>query len=283
MSTQSDLDPRNQEAIQSALEGAWEKAVTLNLQLVEEFPEDTEILNRLGKAYSELGQVNKAKATFEKVLETDPYNPIALKNIDRLSTLRGSTIKSKEQTTKPLNPDMFIEEPGKTETIEVFDLAMPRVLIQLRVGDAIKLNANKDAISVISDDDRRLGKLDPYWGAEISQAIALGSEFEAIVKAIKVGKDEKNSSLTVFVRETKHSSKLAHPVFPFESNFTPFVREETISYLKDEEPVQTETSDGIEGVDVEDIPLDDHSEHPEEEANHPQIEAIEDEEDFSPK
>lgn len=280
--SQSELDPRNQEAIQSALQGAWEKAVELNIQLAEEFPEDLDILNRLGKAYSELGQVNKAKATFEKVLEEDHYNPIALKNIERLSTLRGTTIKPKEQTTKPLNLDVFIEEPGKTKTIEVLDLAMPKVLIQLRVGDTIKLNINKEAISVISEEDYRLGKLDPHWGSEISQANSLGSEFEAIVKAIKVGKDKENSSLTIFVRETKHSHKLAHPVFPFESNFTPFVREETISYLKDEEPAQSESSDDSEETAVEDIPLDEHGNHPEEEKSHPHVETIEDEEDFSP-
>ncbi len=282
--SQSELDPRNQEAIQAALEGAWDKAVALNLLLAEEFPEDLDILNRLGKAYSELGQVNKAKATFEKVLDSDPYNPIATKNLDRLSTLRGSDIKPKEQGIKPLDPDMFIEEPGKTKTIEVFDLAMPKVLIHLRVGDAVKLNVTKDAISVISDDDHRLGKLEATWGKEISSAQSLGSEFSAFVKAIKVGKDEKNSSLTVFVKETKHARKLIHPVFPFESNFTPFVREETVSYLKDEEPVLSETSDNVEEVAVEDIPLGDHLTHPEEEGpSHPPIDIIEDEEDFAPK
>lgn len=281
--SQSELDPRNQEAITAALEGAWEKAVALNLELTEEFPEDLDILNRLGKAYSELGQVNKAKATFEKVLETDPYNPIATKNIERLSTLRGSVFKPKDQGVKPLNPDVFIEEPGKTETVEVHDLAMPKVLINLRVGDSVKLSQTKENVTVISDDDHRLGKLEPEIGKDISQAINLGSQFSAIIKAIKVGKDEKNSALTIFVRETTHSKKLAHPVFSFESNFTPFVREETLSYLKDEEPVQSETSDGIEEMPVEDIPVEDHNDqnHPEEEIHHPQIDPIEDEEDFS--
>lgn len=282
--SQSELDPRNQESIQAALEGAWEKAVELNIQLSEEFPEEQDILNRLGKAYSELGQVNKAKATFEKVLEGDPYNPIATKNLERLSTLRGSTIKLKEQATKPLNPDIFIEEPGKTETIEVTDLAMPKVLIHLRVGDSVKLNTTKAATAVISEDDHRLGKLELIIGQDISQAFALGSEFSAIVKAIKVGKDEKNSSLTVFVRETKHSTKLAHPVFTFESNFTPFVSEETISYLKDEEPLKSDASDETSEIEGEDIPLDDHGEqNHEEETNHPKMDPIEDEEDFAPK
>ncbi len=282
--SQSELDPRNQESIQAALEGAWDKAVELNILLSEEFPEDLDILNRLGKAYSELGQVNKAKATFEKVLESDPYDPIATKNLERLSTLRGATIKIKEQSTKPLNPDIFIEEPGKTKTIDVTDLAMPKVLIHLRVGDNVKLNTTKDATSVISEDDHRLGKLEQSIGQDIAQASVLGSEFSAIVKAIKVVKDEKNSKLTVFVRETKHSNKLAHPVFAFESNFTPFVSEETLSYLKNEEPLQSENSEETNEIENEDIPLDEHGEPTHaEETNHPQMDPIEDEEDFSPR
>lgn len=282
MSNQSDLDPRNKEAIQAALEGFWDKAVSLNTILVEEYPEDSDILNRLGKAYSELGQVNKAKATFEKVLEEDPYNPIATKNLERLSSLRGTGIKPKEAGSKPLNPDIFIEELGKTKTIEVLDLAMPKVLIQLRVGDEVKLNNTKDAVTIISEDGKRLGKLNPFWGKEISQAMELNSEFTAIVKSTVVGKDQKSSSLSVFLREMKHSPRLVHPVFPIENNnFTPFVREETISYLKDTEPHKSESDETSE--EVEDIPLDENGNPQEEETSHPPSDIIEDEEDFSPK
>lgn len=280
MSNQTDLDPRNQEAIQAALEGAWDKAVFLNTNLIEDYPEDIDILNRLGKAYSELGQVNKAKFWFEKVLENDPYNPIAIKNLERLSTLRGNLIKTKDKTN-PLDIAIFIEEPGRTKTIAVRDLAMPTILINLRVGDIVKLNQSKNSVTVISLENRRLGVLDPIWGKEISQAFELGSKFNAFVKSIKVGKDQESSFLSVFVKETKHAKKLIHPVFPIEnSNFTPFVREETLSYLKDQE----ETSENLEDIEKnesEDISLEDEGHK--EETKHPQVEAIDDEEDFSPK
>ena len=147
MSNQSELDPRYQEAIEAALLGNWDKAIELNNALYEEYPEDITILNRLGHAYSELGQVNKASSTYKKVLEIDPYNPIATRNIEKLSTLRGSSIKPKE--AKALDPDMFLEEPGKTKAIELVDLAMPKVLIQLRVGDNVELKATKNEITVV--------------------------------------------------------------------------------------------------------------------------------------
>lgn len=281
MSTPTELDPRNQEAIQSALSGDWEKAVQINSDLFEDYPEDLSILNRLGHAYTELGQVNKANSTYKKVLEIDPYNPIAMRNLDRLSTLRGANITKKDTNGKTIDPDLFIEEPGKTKTIPVNDLAMPKVLITLRAGDGITLNVTKDGVSVISEDNSRLGKLDPTWGSEVSQAMNLGSKFTGVIKSVKVGRDQENSSLSVFLRETERSKKLAHPPFPVESsNFTPFVKEETLSYLKEQETIPTESSEGVEEVEVDSIPSDIQEHLPEEES---MAGMVEDEEDFSPK
>lgn len=286
MSNQAELDPRNQEAINAALVSDWEKAILINSDLSEEYPDDVNVLNRLGHAYAELGQVNKSSSIYKKILEIDPYNPIAKRNLERLATLRGSEIKVKE-TRPSVDPDTFIEEPGKTKTIDVVDLAMPKVLIVLRTGDKVTLNPNKKEITVISEDNHRLGKLDGLWGEEIAQALRLGSQFNAIVKAVKVGKDQANSTLSVFLRETKRSKRLAHPTFPIESNnFTPFVREDSISYLKEHEaPNSTETNESAGETDLEEIPSEEgtpNEPHPIE-LEEPLPEMIEDEEDFSPK
>ncbi len=277
MSEQAELDPRLQQAIDSALAGQWQKAVEINLELFEEYPEDLSILNRLGHAYTELGQVNKASTTYKKVLEIDPYNPIAKKNIEKLSTLRGASLKPKE-SSRILDPDMFLEEAGKTKTIEVVDLAMPKVLINLRVGDSISLAANKNDVSVVSEDGRRVGKLDSSWGQEIAMASSLGSKFESIVKAIRVGKTPKDSSLSVFVKETTRSKKLAHPIFPIDSTFTPFVREETLAYIKEETPAQAENQEETDSTDTDD---DTKESIPQEAAELlPTPELVEDEEEF---
>ncbi len=286
MSNQAELDPRNQEAVDAALENSWEKAIKINIELSEEYPDDVNVLNRLGHAYAELGQVNKANSVYKKILEIDPYNPIAQRNLERLSTLRGSSIKIKE-TRSTFDPDAFIEEPGKTRVIEVVDLAMPKVLISLRTGDKVDLNPNKKDITIISDDNHRLGKLESSWGEEISQALRLGSQFEAIVKAVKVGKDSVSSTLSVFLREVKRSKKLAHPTFPIENNnFTPFVREESVSYLKEHEGSNSdETSEIVDEASLEELNSDEETptEHTPIEVEAPLPDMIEDEENFSQK
>ncbi len=286
MSNQTELDPRNQEAVDAALAGSWELAVKLNSELAEEYSEDVNVLNRLAHAYAELGQVNKSSNTYKKVLEIDPYNPIAKRNLERLSTLRISNIKIKE-STRTIDPDLFIEEPGKTKTITVVDLAMPKMLVSLRTGDNVDLNSNKTDVAIISEDNHRLGKLESGWGKEIAEALRLGSQFSAVVKSVKVGKNPNNSALTVFLRETKRSHKLAHPTFPIENNnFTPFVREETLNYLKDQEISSSAVeAEGIENVGIEEIPESGagNNEPPPIEVEEPLPDLIEDEEDFSPK
>lgn len=278
MSNQSELDPRYQYAIDSALAGDWTKAVELNLELLEEFPDDINILNRLAHAYAELGQVNKSSSTYKKVLEIDTYNPIAKRNLDKLSTLRGVELKPKE--IKAIDPDIFLEEPGKTKAVTAVDLAMPKVLIQLRVADKVILKTNKSEVTILSEDNKRLGKLENTWGQEIAQAIALGSDFSAIVKAVNVGKVPKDSTLIIFIRELKRSKKLAHPTFPIDTNFTPYVKEETLSYIKEAEP--NESEDNVEVVDeIKDDSEEPTDEVPAEAAEFvPTPDLVEDEEEF---
>ena len=52
--------------------------------IIENFPNDVDAHNRLGKAYMEMGEYAKAKEAYEKALQLDQYNTIAKKNLQRL-------------------------------------------------------------------------------------------------------------------------------------------------------------------------------------------------------
>lgn len=157
---------------------------------------------------------------------------------------------------------------------------MPKVLIHLRVGDNIELKASKTDVTIVSEDNNRLGKLEPAWGKEVAQAISLGSQFSAIIKSVKVGKNPKESTLSVFLRESKRSKKLAHPTFPIDTNFTPYVKEETVSYIKTSTPTESEEPESAEEVkagDEEEQP----DAVPQEAAEYvPTTDLVEDEEEF---
>ena len=72
-----------EDAIQAALEQNWKTAIRLNTELIKNDKTNTDAWNRLGYAFLKDGQIKKAKETFEKVTEIDPYNQIAIKNIKK--------------------------------------------------------------------------------------------------------------------------------------------------------------------------------------------------------
>ena len=76
------------QAVKLAVNGRWQEAVQVNREYIRLFPNEAEGYNRLGKALSELGQVQDALDAYQKALDLDSTNLIAKRNIDRLAALR---------------------------------------------------------------------------------------------------------------------------------------------------------------------------------------------------
>jgi hypothetical protein len=256
MGNQAELDPRSNEAISAALENNWEKALQLNEDLLKKYPEDTDTMNRLARALSETGNLSGAKKFYKKVLELDPYNTIAEKNLNRLSTLKkGTQINGKN--AQPVKGDTFLEEPGKTIILPLTDTAMPQVLADLQVDDQVQLEAHRSDVTATSSNGKRIGKIEPEISKVISKDLHAGSKFEAFIKSVTVnaGSEKgKKSQVSIFIRETSRSEKVSHAPFPTNSQaaFTPFVRDEALN-LANQAPVPVETDGSIEEVEVSEI------------------------------
>ena len=123
-------DDLEKQAVQAAIKGSWQQAVDLNRQLIKENPKNIAALNRLARAYWELGKISQAQKTYRKVLTLDPYNSIANKNLQRIVQKRKKLKKKK--IDYPSN--LFLEEPGKTKTIKLIRLASIEVLSELSNG-----------------------------------------------------------------------------------------------------------------------------------------------------
>jgi tetratricopeptide (TPR) repeat protein len=108
-------EQRSKEAIDVALQARWQEAVEINKELIAAFPEDVDTLNRLGRAYMELGQYNLSREAYQKTVLLDPYNAIANRNIRRLNDMKhmGKT----EIETDKVEPQKFIEEIGKVASL----------------------------------------------------------------------------------------------------------------------------------------------------------------------
>lgn len=209
--TKYTLDPLNNQAIQAAINGDWATAITLNSELSKKYPEEAEILNRLAKAYVESADLSKAKSAYRSALKVDPYNHIAKKNLEKLSTANESDLH--RMSGSAISPNMFLEEPGKTAIAEVTDLAMGKVVSTLKIGDKLRFEVNGNTITLISPLAKRVGKLEETTAQIVTSAVRVGSKFDFIVKSVELNKNSENLKVTVFIRETLHSSKLTSPVF----------------------------------------------------------------------
>ncbi len=195
--------PLKTQAINYALTNDWKKAQTINEQLVEENPEDIDSLNRLGFAFIKLGRYNKAKETYRKVIFLDKTNPIALKNLKRLESVSKGGKKdngTNSHSTISLS-EIFIEEAGKTKTVELKNLADKKTLSLVEPGDPVSMLIKRSKIFVQTRDKKYIGALPDNISMRLITFMKGGNEYMACIKA----SDEKN--VTIFIKETKKSAR----------------------------------------------------------------------------
>ena len=182
------LDPISGKAIDAALNNNWREALELNRELLTRYPDDVETLNRLARAYFELGSVPKAKEVYKSVLELDPYNPIATKNIKKLSDIKSADLKhnvaSNSQNNTQTPRDSFLEEPGVTKIIKVQGYPNLKTLAQLQTADTLEIKTKYNNALVYTKDNHKIGTIDPVWGKRIAKAIRIGSVFEVVVVSL---------------------------------------------------------------------------------------------------
>jgi tetratricopeptide (TPR) repeat protein len=180
-----------QKAVNLALLRKWEEAIEVNLEILKETPEDVDALNRLARAYSELGEITKARATAHSVLKIDPVNPIAQKSIERWKSIT----KVKKDNGKAYSVDAFLEEPGKTKLVTLVHTGDQSIFANLNPGEEVKLVPFAHRVSVIAYDGRYIGRLSDDLASRFRTLIKSGNKYQTLIKSV----EPKNVS--VFIRE----------------------------------------------------------------------------------
>ncbi|MBI5044512.1 MAG: hypothetical protein HZC02_01165 [Candidatus Levybacteria bacterium] len=196
------------QAIQTALTGDWLNAISLNKSILEENPNDIDTLNRLGFALSSVGDAKEAKIIYQKVLSLDAQNPIALRNLKRLSSNTSAKIVAPAQVS-----NLFIEEPGRTKIIELLNSADKKVISILRSGEILQLAIKRMKIFVLDQHKQYVGMLPDDIGRRLIRFMNGGNTYEAYVKSVDGNK------VTIFAREVKRTSR-----FKNQPSFSPSER-----------------------------------------------------------
>ncbi len=196
-----------QKSISLALEGNWEEAIKVNKEILKETPSDTEILNRLAKAYFESGNLKKAKSICQKIIKIDNFNTIAQKNLSKWKGLREKCISE----LKPANTASFIEEPGKTKLVSLLNLGDNKIIANLNACDEVKLNAHTHRVSLTTIDGKYIGRLPDDLALRLRRLIPMGNCYKAYIKSID------SKEIKVFIKEVEKSQKAKNiPSFPIE-------------------------------------------------------------------
>ncbi len=198
---------KSKAAVQHALEGRWEEAAVVNEEILYYFPNNTEALNRLGKACLEVGYYDRARTSFEKVLTLAPHNNIAKKNLTRLERLSRGT--ASVHTARRVVPRLFLEESGKSGITDLRIAASEEAVAQVSGGDGVMLEVDNHTLVVKSMDEEVLGYVEPRLGSRLVRLINQGNLYEGAILSADAER------ITVIIRESYRNPSLGGvPSFP---------------------------------------------------------------------
>jgi tetratricopeptide (TPR) repeat protein len=195
-------------AVSLAMEGRWKEAVAANQSLIENFPNDVDAYNRLGRAYMELGEYALSREAYEKTIELDPYNTIAKRNLQRLSHL-NEAIVGFETGFRRVEPQHFIEEVGKAGVVSLIQLASPQVLARTVDGSMVNLKVTGSGLVAENNFGEYLGQVEQRHGQRLIKLMEGGNRYSAAVVS------SAESAVTIIIKEVyQDPSQVGRLSFP---------------------------------------------------------------------
>ena len=203
------LGKKGRHAAELAMQGKWDEAVAVNREIVSDHPDNVDALNRLGKSLLETGLIKDAINTFRNALNLSPNNPIAIKNLHKL-TEKYSTKTTKIQKIKPMSwPKSANEEYGKVAIVDLVNQTNKGALETVEDGEEIQLAIMDKIVKAISINGSRIGQVEPKLGARISKLIKAGNEYKAFIRKID------GNRVKLLIREIyQHPSQIRVVSFP---------------------------------------------------------------------
>lgn len=190
------------QAIAAALSGDWETAVELNLSILNTNPSHIPTLNRLARAYTEIGQKEAASDVYKRVLAIDKYNVVATRNLKLLP----------HQTSNNSNCEIvcedFIELPGLTKTVNLIKVASRDILLPLSCKQALILVPKTRLISVTTTNHAYIGCLPDDLSFRLKKTLTQHYNYTVCLKSVS------DNAACIFIREVSRPKKNSYtPTF----------------------------------------------------------------------
>lgn len=226
-----DLKVQASEAVELAMDGRWEEAAAVNRKVIAASPSDLDAYNRLGKALLELGDPQAARAAFQHSLSLDPSNPIARKNIERLSngTASGGSAL--------LSHKMFIGDTGKSTQVALLGCATDSARPYLAPGSSIELRVHKGNVVVYSAQGQYVGIVPPRVGHRLVALMEGGNRYSGGV--VTSSADTVRAVLHESYQHPSQRSKMSFPAMA-PAPASPAAPLPEVASLEEREPLAVE-------------------------------------------
>lgn len=201
MDAPSETSSLHHQAIDAALDSKWEDAVRINKDIIKVDPKNIDALNRLAKAYMELGKLTLAKKSYSEVLDIDSYNPIAQKNLKILKSFKGSKDSFVTCSQTKLSPSLFLQEPGKTKTVNLLKVAEPQKLSHAFCGMKVEMAIKNRRITIVDTNGNYLGVLPDDVSHNLLRLFKGGNKYDLFIKSVRL------NSLSIIIKEIFRSKK----------------------------------------------------------------------------
>ncbi len=233
-------------AILQAQTGQWEEAVTTNRNILNLFPSEPDAYNRLGKAYSELGQFVEARQAYSQTLKYNPKNTIAKKNLDRLAQLQEEPVHLHSGTER-IDPRLFIEETGKTGVTDLINIASAMALAKVGVGDRVQLYVTGHTLLVRNAAGEDIGQVEPRLANRLINFMEGGNRYAAAILAME------NGQVRLMIREDyQHPSMFGKVSFPSQGGgdtIRAYIKDSMLRYDRDDDEDITNDDEYFDGGD----------------------------------
>ena len=195
-------------AVLQAMQGKWKDAIKLNQEIISKNPNDVDAYNRLGKAFSEIGEIKKSKNAFGKALELSPQNVIAKKNLARINLMVDT--KTKPKNALPSNLIVSVEKSTITTTTSLVNIASSETLLTLSGGQKLEIITDKDILKINNDSGQYIGQIEPKIGLRLSKLIKGGNKYDVTV--ISVTQEEVIALIKEIFKHPSQANIISFPV-----------------------------------------------------------------------
>ncbi|HEY4389201.1 MAG TPA: tetratricopeptide repeat protein [Ktedonobacteraceae bacterium] len=236
-------------AVKQAQEGQWEEAAETNKNILGLFPFEPDAFNRLGKAYSELGQYSEARQAYSQTLKYSPKNAIAKKNLERLALIQDEAVKV-QTVVERIDPRQFIEESGKTGMTELITQAAPSVLAKVGVGDPVQILVQGHSLLVNNAAGENIGRVEPRLAGRLIDFITQGNRYTAAIFSM-----EGNIVRLIIREDYQHPSMFNKVSFPSQGtgdNFRAYIKDSMLRLDRDDEDDMGNDDEYYDGGDESD-------------------------------